>query len=171
MFISNKKLTRGFSLVEMIIYVSILAIISVVVVNTILSFTGSYRDLRALRALDHASIGAMERMTRDIRASSSVTTAQSTLGSSPGALTLVATSGGVSTTTKFYIQNGVLRVDVNSVYSGPLTLSSTTVTSLIFNTLTSTVSTGVKVDMTIQSTDGIATRTKTYHSTVILRGQ
>lgn len=161
----------GYSLVEMIIYISILFMILIVVVNTVISYTRSYRTLGALRTVENSAMNAMERMTRDIRGATSIDTANSTLGSSPGVLTIVSTSGTVSTTTKFYVQGGVLKVDVNGTYFGPLTLSNASTTSLTFTRLTSTVSSAVKIDMTIDGTSGPVTKTKTYHSTIILKGQ
>ena len=160
----------GYSLVEMIIYVSVLSVVSVLVINTIFSFAGPYRTLAALRAAEHSGIDSMERISRDIRAATSVDTANSTLGSSPGVLTLISTNGVVSTTTKFYIQNNILRVDVNGVYYGPVTISSTTITNLVFTHIQNTVSSAVKVDMTVVGTSGNVTKNKTYHSTVILKG-
>src|SRR5947207_2763724 len=107
----------GFSLVEMLVYISILSIVSLLVIHTILSFAKSYRELGVLRVVEHSGMDSMERMTREIRAATSITAANSTLGASPGVLILVSTVGGISTTTKFYVQNGTLKVDVNGVYS------------------------------------------------------
>src|SRR6185436_640507 len=151
--IPNKKNGgRGYSLVEMLIYIAILTLFSVTIINVILSFSSSYRTLLALRMVDSTGIDAMERITRDIRSASSIVTGQSTLGSNPGVLTLLATANGVSTTSKFYIQNNTLKVDVNGVYLGPISGSNTSVTSLIFRSLSTGISSAVKVEMTVQST-------------------
>src|SRR3989338_2018469 len=64
----------GYSLVEMLIYVSILSVISFLMVSTVLSFIGSYRQLVALRIVEHSGIDAMEKMTRDIRAGTTIYT-------------------------------------------------------------------------------------------------
>jgi hypothetical protein len=167
-FHSRKK--NGYSLVEMIIYVTILSVFTWTIINTVLSLSESYRTLLALRIVDNTGITAMERMTRDIRAASSVDTTNSTLGSNPGVLTLIDTANGVSTTTKFYIASGTLKVDVNSVYDGPLSDAGVTITNLVFRQLTSSTTAAVKIDMTVQGVDGPITETKSYHSTVILGG-
>ena len=156
---------------EMLVYVGILVIISLLLINTVFTFSQSYRGLSALRLAEHSGIDSMERMTRDIRQASSVDSSHSTFGGTAGVLTLVSTSGGFSTTTKFYLSNSILKVDVNGVYFGPLSLSSSTVTALTFTLLSSAVSDGVKVDMTVQSTSGVMTKIKKYHSTIILKGQ
>ncbi len=157
----------GFSLVETIIYVAILAIISVVMINMLLSFTQTYKTIVALRAAEHSAVGSMERITREIRSASGVDTGNSTLGTSPGVLTLTS----IATTTKFYASSGVLQMDVNGTFFGPLTLSNATVNNLVFRLLDNGVSQAVKIDLTITGTVGTVTKTKTYHSTIILRGQ
>lgn len=171
MAIKNRHKNSGYSLVEMIIYVALLSLISFIVINTMLSFSQSYRTLQALRMVEHSGVDSMERMIRDIRAATSVDLGNSTLGSSPGVLTLNSTVSGTSKTTKFYIQNGVLRIDVNGAYFGPLTLSSVTVTNLIFNRISTANSSAIVVSMTVTTTVASVTETKTYHTTVILRGQ
>lgn len=169
--LKKNKNSTGYSLVEMLIYVAILSLVSIVIINMLLSFTQSYRIVTALRIAEHSGIDSMERMTRDIRAASSVNTANSTLGSNPGVLTLNSTVNGSATVTKFYLQNGILKLDVNGSYFGPLTLSNASTTNLVFRVLDNGVSNAVKVDMTIQVLVGGVLRTKNYHSTIILRGQ
>ena len=161
----------GYSLVELIIYISILTLIIVIIVNTTISFTTSYRRLIALRTVEHSAEDAMERMTRDIRGAKTVDNAKSTLGTSPGILTIISTISGVSTTTKFYLQNGILKLDINGTYFGPLSLSNASTTSLIFRDLSSGISHAIKIDMAVTATSGPITTTKTFHSTIILRGQ
>jgi type II secretory pathway pseudopilin PulG len=162
--------TNGYSLVEIVIYISILTLIFVFAINTLLSYSQSYRILSALRVAEHSGVDAMERITRDIRSATSVDSANSTFTTSPGVLTLIETTSGVSTTTKFYIQNGVLKVDVNGSYFGPLTLSTASTTNLVFTLLNNGVSTAVKTDITVRASVGGVTKSKTYHSTIIVGG-
>jgi type II secretory pathway pseudopilin PulG len=161
---------QGFSLVEMLIYIAVLVIIFLAVVSTVLSFTTSYRTLAAMRIVERSAMDAMERMTRDIRAASSVDTVNSTLDANPGVLVLVASEGGVSTTTRFYIDTNAVKVDVNGTYVGPLTTENVAINNLTFTLSTTTRSTAVKIDMTLQGTSGTAVQTKSYHTTVILKG-
>src|SRR3989344_9398076 len=159
----------GYSLIEVIIYVGILTLVSIVVLNLLFSFTQSYKTLAALRAVEHSAIDAMERMTREIRASTAVVVAQSTFGSSPGVLTISSNSSGISKTVKFYLDSGILKMDIDGSYFGPLTSSNTTVSSLTFYNLTSTNSSAVKLDMTVSATVSDVTQTKIYHTTVVLK--
>ena len=167
---TNNKLTKGYSLAEMIIYIAILSIVSILVINTVLSFTRGYRDVMALRMIDHSSLDVMERITRDIRSATQIDNVNSVFGTNPGVLMLVSTVNGVSTVTKFYLEKGIIKLDINGSYFGPLTLFNTTVNSLVFTKLDSGISNAVKIDMTVSSTAGGVTKTKTYHSTIVLRG-
>ncbi|MBI4155983.1 MAG: prepilin-type N-terminal cleavage/methylation domain-containing protein [Candidatus Zambryskibacteria bacterium] len=168
-FAKNKN--NGYTLVEMIIYAALLSVISLLAVSTIVSFSKSYRTLVVLRAVDHSAIGAMERMTRDIRGATSLDLSRSVFGAGSGVLTIVTIYNSIETTTKFYLDNGAVKIDVNGDYFGPLTLSNVSVTSLTFTKLDSGIGNAVKIDMTVSATVGTASKTKTYHSTVILRGQ
>jgi prepilin-type N-terminal cleavage/methylation domain-containing protein len=161
---------KGFSLVEMIIYIALIAIIFVFVINLVLSFASSYKDIAALRIVDRSAMNSLERMTRDIRNATSIDMVLSGFNVNPGTLALIETTAGVSTTTRFYIQSGTLKVDVNGVFSGPLTGNRATVTNLVFHLLTSTSSQAVKIDMTVQGTSGTVSKTKSYYSTIILKG-
>ncbi len=164
---SNKK---GFSLVEMLIYVSVMALIFAVIANVILSYTTSYRSLAAHRIVEHSAMSSLERLTRDIRAATSIDMTNSTFGSSQGMLTLVSTYNSVSTTTKFYIDINKLKVDVNGSYIGPLTTSNVSVTNLTYTLLTGSTTNAVKIDMTLQGNNGTVLKTNTYHATVVLKG-
>ncbi|KND48027.1 MAG: hypothetical protein AB201_00295 [Parcubacteria bacterium C7867-006] len=167
MQIKNKK--SGYTLVEMVIYVAVMSIVFLLIVNTVLSFTKSYKGIYVLRIVDGSAVDAMERMTREIRGATSVDTVNSTFGSNPGVLTLVSVSSSNSTTTKFYLDNGVLKVDINGVYSGPLSGVGVSVDSLIFTKLDSGISTAIKIDMIVRGTAGQTTRTKNYHTTILLK--
>jgi prepilin-type N-terminal cleavage/methylation domain-containing protein len=160
---------KGFSLIEMLVYLTILSLVFIVIVNTMLSFTTSYRTLSAHRIIEHSAMSSLERMTRDIRSATSIDSANSTFGSTTGMLTIVSTHNSVSTTTKFYLDTGKLKVDVNNTYLGPLTTTNVTVTDLTYTLLTGSTTIAVKIDMTLQSTNGSFIKTNTYHSTVVLK--
>ncbi len=154
----------------MVIYVAILTAISVVTINMLLSFTKSYQTLEALRVAEHSGIDTMERITREVRDSGSVDLALSTLNNDYGVLTLIS-NNGVQKTVKFYTDNGVVKMNVNGVYFGPLTTVNASTTSFKFRVLNSGISSAVKIDMSVAATIGTVVKTKNYHSTIILRGK
>ena len=155
---------------EVIIYISIIAVIFMLVISTVLSFTGSYHKLTALRNVENSAVDALERMTRELRDATDVNAAESVLGTSPGVLTLTKTYEGISTTTKFYVGDEILKIDVNGSYVGPLSGAGVRVTSLVFNLITTPRSQAVKVGITLNGTDGQTSVVKTYYSTIMLTG-
>lgn len=168
-----KKLnsTNGYTLVEMIIYISLLFFVTFLVANTIVSFSSSYRDLLALRRVEQSALGAMERITRDVRAADSIDAGNSTFAISPGALTLITVSSGTTVTKRFYIDGNILKIDLDGTYFGPLTASNARITQLMFNELNNGISRAIKTSMTIEATVGGTVKSKKYYSTVILRGE
>lgn len=140
----------------------------VVIINTVLSFTHSYRDLVVLRSLDRSAMTILERMTREIRNANSINTGQSTFGVNPGALSIIKTANALSTTTRFYVESGVMKVATNGIYTGPLTHSRTSVANLLLTQITGTT-TAIKIDMTLTASSGPTVRTKLFHTTIIMK--
>jgi len=154
----------------MLVYVGVLSLMFLVLLQTVISYIGSYKELLTRRAIQHSALTAMERITREIRAAADITP-QSVLGTNPGILSLTKTEGGSTVVTKFYLQNGILVMDSNGVPFGPLMRSNASVSNLVFSGLTTGDTKAVKIDMTIQATVGTVTRSKIFHTTVVLKGK
>ncbi len=165
------KNQKGFQLVEMIIYIALLVVITMAVVNTTTLILRSYQSVTASRNIQIGGMTALDRMTREIRNATSVDSAQSTLTTSPGQLTINSTDdAGTAETLQFFVSNSLLRVKENGVDSGPLLPSSVTVTNLIFRLIDSGQSNAVKIEMTLQSGSGSALKSSNFYATVVLRG-
>ena len=85
-FSENKRKIGGFSLIEMIIYVAIVAIIFVVVVNTIIIVSTAWGRARVQRTISFQGGSVMERMLREVRLADQVNIGASVFGSDPGAI-------------------------------------------------------------------------------------
>ncbi len=160
---------KGFSLVEMLIYVAIAAVIMIAVVDTVLGIVNVYSELRLVRNNENSAMIAMDRMSREIRNATSID-GQSVLGSTLGRLVLASTVNGNPSTADFYINDGILYFKKDGVYVGPLTSSTTDITSLVFTSLSTTTSKAVKIDMSLSSSYETKVKTGTFHTTIILRG-
>jgi type II secretory pathway pseudopilin PulG len=161
-----KKITsqqKGYSLIEMIVYVTLISVIFLLIVNTLLSFSSSYRQLEANRLLEHTAIDTLERLSRDIRNANTITV------NGTGDITLTQSTGSISTTTRIYLQSGDVKLDINGTYFGPLCVRNSQVTNLTFTLATSSEANAVKIDMTVQASSGSVIRTKQFHSTVIAK--
>lgn len=162
---------QGFSIVEMIIYVGLLAIILVATVNMLLVMTKAYGYLKFSRHIQSSAITALDRMVRDIRNAESVNVSQSTLGTSPGILTLNTTTATSSPQTiQFFVSNGALRLKQDGGDIGPLTVSDVTVQNLIFRQMNTGISEAVKIELTLTAGTGRPTaRSANFYATALLR--
>ncbi len=89
---------KGYTLVEAIIYIAILAILSIVFISLLFTMTQSYTKFRLERDLASSASLGLERLARETRQAKSIDLA-STLGSHPGRLFLKTTdSAGAATT-------------------------------------------------------------------------
>ena len=157
---------RGFSLVEMIIYVGLLALILVSTVSMLLGMSKAYRYVKFSRQIQSSALSALDRMVRDIRNSESVNTGESVLGANPGVLTLNTTTATSSPEIlQFFVSNGTLRVKRDGGDLGSLTLSDVTVSNLVFQQMNTGVSQSVKMEMTLTS----GTYTANFYATAVLR--
>jgi len=160
----NSKYHKGFTLLEMVIYIAILTLIAVVVVNTVLSLAVSFNSLRATRDINNAAMVSLERMGRDIRGATGIDTGGSSFGSHPGTLLLI---GAIET--EFYLDDGVIKVREDDVEAGALTREAATTTNLVFYHISASPYSGIRIEMTLESTRGTITKTKSFSSFVALR--
>ena len=162
---------KGFSLIEMLIYIAVVSLMMILLVNTVLSIINAYSDLRLARNIETSATVSFDRMIREIRGAKSVDMINTTFGVNPGRLVLNTTdSSGANTTIDFYVDSNLLKVKEGGVYIGPLTSSTTIITNLTYTLLSTTTSKAVKIDMGLSSTRKSTTKTGTFHDTVILRG-
>lgn len=159
--------TKGFSLVEMLVYIAVLVMISTAVVSTYLSLDSVLARNQTERAVTKAAAAAMEHMLRDIRAASTVNTAERSL---PDEL---AVDRGLSTTTEFYLVDERIYVDVNDQTIGPITPEEVSVSDLTFDhhehTGTSLETEAVRISFTIAVETKSASTTRTFYSSAVLR--
>jgi hypothetical protein len=110
-------------------------------------------------------------MSYEIRLANNIRTGTSTLGSSPGVLDLDSVdSGGTAQTVKFDVSSGDLNLSYNGTLQASILAPNIDVTSLIFRKITTTNSTAVKVEITLQDTRDRTGLTEKFSDTIILRG-
>ncbi|MFA5651769.1 MAG: prepilin-type N-terminal cleavage/methylation domain-containing protein [Candidatus Paceibacterota bacterium] len=158
----------GFTLVEMMIYVALMTIITLVVVQSLIVVLKSNRTSFAEINLRNAGYSAMESMLREIYASDSITTASGILQMNQGTnIVKFATSTLSSASTTLYFYEGV-GTPVPTI--GPLTSKSVLVKSLTFTKISTGKSYAVKIQMGLETTVNGITKSETFQSTAILRG-
>ena len=166
-----KQRNKGYSLIEMIVYLAIFTSVSVLVINSFIIVLGSFSATRTNRDLLESGAVVVERIAREIRQAESVDVANSTLGSSPGALQLNSNnSGGTPVIIEFRIVNGALNLYEDDILVRNLLGQNISVTSLIFRRISTTNGEGVKIELTLQDSISKNLQTASFYNTIILRG-
>ena len=163
---------RGFTLVEMIIYIAFFALLSSLAVNATLVVMRSFYSLRLTQSINESATTALERMSREIRNAYDYDITQSIFNANPGQLTLkTKDASGANTTIKFYLNPGnQLILNQGGVDQGSLVTKDVTLTKLIFRPLTTINSKSIKIEATFQDTRDLTTQTVNFYDTILLRG-
>ena len=164
---------KGFSLLEMLIYISILVLLLIVIMNIVISVVRSGRIINALRNVENSALISLERITRETRQADSMDTGGSILDSNPGRLVLESVEysgiGGTLCTVEFYLSSGTLMFSENGVEIGPLTQGDAKVSSLIFRRFSSLNSEGIRTEITLESGTSTYYRSNNFYSSATLR--
>jgi len=164
--------TRGISLLEAVIYVAILAMIFVVVINTVIAVSNSFGKARLTRNVTSHGSAALERMLREVRLADSVNDSLSILGSHPGVLvlnTVISASDDTPTSRTFSLDAGTLTLQEEESTPVPMTRG-VAVSNLVFYKITaSTTSEAVRIEMTVEDSAGTMSVSKDFSATAVLR--
>ena len=164
---SKLKASRGFSLIEMVVYIGLLTLVVTFVIALLIPLSKSFATLRATQDLNSVANASLERMARDIRSANTINISGSTFATSTGALSL--TSG--TTTTEFYLQNGALMVRKNGSVVGSLSdRGDVTVPSLFLRRIVNGSAEGIRIELTLRSSKGVVTKTETFYTFAVPRG-
>ena len=158
-------------MIEILIYIALFAVFSVVVTKSFINTAASFSQIRANRVLSANGFTIMERISRDIREAESVDSGSSTLESSPGILKLNSTdSSDDPKTVRFYISAGDLKLEENGLLVGNVSSTDVTINSLIFRSITTSAGSAIKVELTLDYAKGNTNKTVNFSNTIILRG-
>ncbi len=163
------KNEKGFSIIEIIIYLAIFTMISLLVINSLLTVMTAFSKIRNNRSILEAGMNSMERMSRDIRQSKSIDLLHSNLGA--GILQLNSTDeSGNPIIIKFSKENSKLDLYQAGVLSGNLLGPYVNLDSLTFRKITTTRSEAVKIEMSINDKRSKTNQIRKFYDTIILRG-
>lgn len=175
-FFSHKKYVdtkRGMSLIELVVYMSMLVILLSAITQSTLLLSTHYRAVRNTRDIEDSAIQVMDRLVREARSATDIVTASSTFIVSPSVVTFISTdsSSGQSTTTSFYVVNDKLRVSENGIDLGPLTKESVRVIGFTVYQITTSNSKALKIELSLLSDEATpAVISKNFYDTVVIRG-
>lgn len=158
---------RGMTLVEMLIYVSVVVIVALAAIYTVFALRETFERNRAERQLTTAATTALERMVRDIRDAQGLGLG-SVLDVSPGTLIL---DTGLTPDVGFYLSGNQVYVSEGGSPIGPLTPTAVSADALIFwhHTQAGTSTDLVRVGLTLSLSGRFATTTKTFYTSAVMR--
>lgn len=160
-------LMKGFTLVEMMIYIALMTVITMIITQSLIVVLKSNRTSFAEINLRNSGYSAMEGMIREIYASDNITTASGILVMTQGTnIVQFATSSLSSASTTLYFSEGI----GSAVPVGPLTSKNVVVKSLTFTKINTGKSLAVKIQMQLSTIVNGITKTENFQSTAILRG-
>lgn len=170
-FLFSFRGSKGLSLVEVVLYVGLFSLLSIIAVNAILQTVTAFANLRSSRDMNDSAVKVMERLTRDIKSATSVDLANSVFGANPGKLSLfTVNASGTPLTVLYYVSSSTLSVKENGVDKGALTSSRSLVDGLVFSYITTGNTVGVKVNLRLRPSRGDSSDSNYFYDTVILRG-
>ncbi len=169
----DQKDTRGFTLVELLVYIALCAFLLVGIVNSMLILTDAYRTVSNARRIERSAITLMDRIIREARRSSGINAGAFDVPN--GSVTLVSGSS-TSPFITFALDNSRAVVTEDGDTS-PLTDSDVVVESMVFsryplyNVQFATSSVLLKVDFTLTSgSSSHALTSRSFYGSAILRG-
>ncbi len=167
-FFKKGNFTKGYSIVEILVYLAIFTIISIVVINLFITTISSFNTTNINRKLLEAGQVSMERVTREVRQAKNIDVSNS----SSDSLQLNSTNiSGDSQIIKFASESGKLNLYQDASLIGNLLPENINMTSLIFRRITTVKGEAVKIEMTLQYSVGKNTKSENFYNTIILRGE
>jgi hypothetical protein len=159
----NKK-ENGYAVLELLFYISFFALLSLVVINAMVTMAKSFRETEIQSEFLRGS-AIMERISREVRQANSINTIS---GSS---LKLNSTEeDGDPKTVEFSLSGSNVLLLENNILTGNLNTPNLNVSTLSFTEITTTAGKAVKIILSIQSTHDIQARVVDFYDTVVLRG-
>ncbi len=150
---------KGYSVVEIVVYIALFAILSITVTNSLLVMVKAF-SATAVEADFLTNANVMERMTREIRKATEVNVVSSS--------DIQLTSANSA---EFKLLNGNLQLIENGTLTGNLNAPNIVVSSLDFVLIATPVGKAIKIEISVTDTKDKNGRTESFYGTVSLRGK
>src|SRR3989338_990003 len=165
---------KGFTLIELVVYIGILALIGVAAVRLILSVSFNAAEIKAERALTASAEAAIEILTREIRQAYDVDSGASVFGANPSTLVLktyVSPESPATTTRTFYLSSS--RLARRDAGGGPefITSGEVKITELTFWRLSATTSSLITVKISLEAGEGRFNESQNFYDSAVLRAK
>lgn len=163
------KAQKGFTMIELVIYIAGLLALGTVLTLMIVRFYGLYKEIIAAPRADRAALLVMDRLTKDLRAANEIDAVQSVFGSTSGVIEFDTVDGGDTISKRYYLEDGMVKYREDDGAATNITPKDLQVTNFNFAFVTTDNSEAVRITMEFQYKTRAATETKSYAGFAILR--
>lgn len=158
-----KKINSGYALLETIFYVVLLAIVSIAVINAMITMTKAFKETTIQAELTQGG-NIMEKISREIRQANSINSI------SANSLKLNTKDGAADKTVEFSLSGSDVRFLENDAFTGNLNTQNITIAGLTFAQIDTAQGKAVKIFLTVRSNRDSLNRNQDFYNTVVLRG-
>lgn len=167
-FFKKENFSYGYSIIEILVYLAIFTVVSILVINLFITTTSSFNTTIINRKLLEAGQMSMERVSREVRQAKNIDVANS----SSDSLQMNSTnSSGGDLVVKFSSLSGHLNLYKDGILIGNLLPENINMTGLIFRRITTVHGEAVKIEMTLKYSQGNINKSENFYNTIILRGE
>jgi len=155
---------RGNTIVETLFYIVIFAMLSIAVINAMITMMKSFKETKVQREIIQSG-EIMERISREIKQAnniSSLTSSDLILNTKDGA--------GANKLVEFVLTNSDIQFLENGAFTGNLNSPNITAQNLSFSQINTVAGRAVKVFLTIRAVDDSLNRNYDFYDTLVLRG-
>jgi len=164
LFFLSKRNSAGYTIVELFFYISLFTVLSVVVINAMITMSQSFRETSVQGEFIEAG-NIMEKISREIRGAISVSSISNT-----DLVLNTKDSSGVSKTVEFLVSGNNLQFLDNGSLVGNLNTGNIIVSGTSFTGITTAQGYAIKVSFAVSSVNDSRNRTVTFNDTIVLRG-
>ncbi len=137
---------RGFTLIEMLTYISILIIATLAISSFLIWMIRFNINMKTLRETQHYTERAMRIMNNEIKFSTMIIDDNSNFNNHPGKISIKSSDGSI---TDFFLYDGLLYIE-KELDKTPLFPDYITITNLIFRKITNKERDSIQIEMTAE---------------------
>src|SRR3989338_2893396 len=131
----HSSTSRGFSLIEIVLYIAMVGVVLVVAAMFATDFFSSNAKVQALEEASRNARYAADRIAAEVRSAATINQGASVFGANPGTLS-IGSSVPLNDPTVFTVSGGALMVSQGGAPAEPITSGRVSITDLTFEDLT-----------------------------------
>lgn len=163
--IKTEKTNEGYAVLELIFYVTLFAVISLVIINAMIIMTTSFKETTIQTEFMQGG-AIMEKISREIRQAHDIDPTSSSVDLKLNTKDEL----GNDKTVEFLLSGTDINFFENSVLTGNLNAPNIVVLATTFTQITTAKSKAVKIILSVRSNHDSLGRTFDFYDTVVLRG-